>query len=63
MGIIIMATKAIYITVRLDVEDPAANTISDEEINDLVSEMAYNFKEPEGSSLTITDTEICGRND
>lgn len=58
-----MATKAIYITVRLDVEDPTANTISEEEINDLVSEMDYSFKAPEGSSLTITDTEICGCND
>ncbi|WP_390566504.1 hypothetical protein [Alistipes sp. i18-0019-D1] len=58
-----MATKAIYITVRLDVENPTANTISDEEINDLVSEMDYSFHASENSSLTIVDTEICGRND
>lgn len=63
MGIVAMATKAIYITVRIDVEAPTADVISDEEVNDLITEMEYNFKEPEGYPLTITDTEICGRND
>lgn len=58
-----MATKAIYITVRIDVEDPTAEVISEEMANNLVSEMEYSFKEPEGYPLTITDTEICGRND
>lgn len=58
-----MATDTIYITVRLDVENTAADTISKEEVNDLISEMDYSFKEPEGCVLTIIDTEICGRND
>lgn len=58
-----MATDAIYITVRLDIENPTADTISDEEVDDLISEMDYSFKEPEGCALTIIDTEICGRND
>lgn len=58
-----MATRTIYITVRLDLEDPAAAAISEEKINDLVSEMDYGFRAPKDSSLTITDTEICGRND
>lgn len=58
-----MATDAIYITVRLDIENPTADTISDEEVDDLISEMDYSFKESEGCTLTIIDTEICGRND
>ena len=58
-----MATKAIYITVRLDIEDSMAATVSEEEVNNLICEMDYGFRAPEDSSLTITDTEICGRND
>lgn len=58
-----MATKTIYITVRLDLEDPEAAAISEEKVSDLVSEMDYGFRAPEDSSLTITDTEICGRDD
>lgn len=58
-----MATRAVYITVRLDIEAPTADAISDETINDLISEMDYSFRAPEGSTLTIADTEICGRND
>ncbi len=58
-----MATRTIYITVRLDLEDPAATAISEEKVSDLVSEMDYGFRAPEGDSLTIVDTEICGRND
>lgn len=58
-----MATKAIYITVRLDIEAPAADAISDETVNGLISEMDYSFKAPEDNPLTIADTEICGLND
>lgn len=58
-----MATKAIYITVRLDIEAPAADVISNEMVNDLISEMDYSFKAPEDNPLTIADTEICGLND
>ena len=58
-----MATRAVYITVRLNLENPTAGTIPEEEVNDLISEMDYDFTPPEGCPLTITDTEICGRND
>jgi hypothetical protein len=57
-----MATKAVYITVRLDLESTAA-AISDEEVADFICEMDYGFTAPEGSGITITDTEICGLND
>ena len=49
-----MATKAVYITVRLDL---------DEEVRELIDEMDYSFTAPEGSGMTITDSEICGLND
>ena len=57
-----MATKAVYITVRLDLESSAA-VISDEEVQDLINEVDYGFTAPEGSGITITDTEICGLNE
>lgn len=58
-----MATNAIYITVRLDIESQTADTISKEEVSNLISDMDYSFREPEGSTLTIIDTEICGLNE
>lgn len=58
-----MVTKVIYITVRLDLEDPKADTISDEEILDFISEVDYEFTAPEGSGISIIDTEICGLNE
>lgn len=57
-----MATKAVYITVRLDLENSAA-VISDEEVQHLIYEMDYGFTAPEGCGITITDTEICGLNE
>lgn len=58
-----MATKAIYITVRLDLEHATADNISDDEVREFIDEMGYSFTAPEGSGMTITDTEICGLND
>lgn len=57
-----MATKMIYITVRLDLECPAVESISDEEAAYFIDEMDYSFTVPEGSVVTITDAEICGLN-
>lgn len=58
-----MATKAIYITVRLDLEDPKADTISDEEVQDFICEVGYDFTAPKCCGIYIIDTEICGLND
>ena len=63
MGIVTMVSKAVYITVRLDLECTKANTISEEEVADFIYEMDYTFTAPEGSGITITDTEICGLNE
>ena len=57
-----MATKAVYITVRLDLESTAA-VISDEEVQDLINVVDYGFTAPEGCGITIIDTEICGLNE
>lgn len=53
-----MATRVIYLTVRLEVENLRTDKITDEDVNDLVSELDYNFSSPEGD-FTIIDTEIC----
>ena len=58
-----MVTKGVYITVRLDLESTEAVVISDEEVTDLIYEMNYTFTAPEGSGITIIDTEICGLNE
>lgn len=58
-----MATTTIYLTVRLDLESTTAETISEEETADFIYEMNYTFTAPEGSGITITDTEICGLNE
>lgn len=58
-----MASKAVYITVRLDLESTAAEVISDEEVTDFLYEMNYTFAAPEGCGISITDTEICGQNE
>ncbi|WP_165357810.1 hypothetical protein [Alistipes senegalensis] len=58
-----MATTTIYLTVRLDLESTMAETISEEETADFIYEMNYTFTAPEGSGITITDTEICGLNE
>lgn len=58
-----MVTKDVYITVRLDLESTTAETISEEETADFIYEMNYTFIAPEGSGITIINTEICGLNE
>lgn len=58
-----MASKAVYIIVRLDLEHPKADNISDDEVREFIDEMGYSFTAPEGCDMTIADTEICGLND
>ena len=58
-----MATTTIYLTVRLDLESTTTETISEEETADFIYEMNYTFTAPEGSGITIIDTEICGLNE
>lgn len=58
-----MVTKDIYIIVRLDLENEKADTLSDEDVQEFINEVGYEFTAPEGSDISIIDTEICGLND
>ena len=55
----IMATRTIYLTVRLDIDNPKADEITDEEVDEIISEVYYVFKNYGDSE---SDTEICGKN-
>ena len=55
-----MATRTIYLTVRLDIDNPKVDEITDEEVDEIISEIDYEFKKYGDYE---TDTEICGRND
>lgn len=56
-----MATKTVYITVRLDIENDKVSEITDEGVQEVVSETDYSFGDV--GDFKITDTEICGIND
>ncbi len=55
-----MATRTVYITVRLEIHNPNINEITDEDTEDVISEMDYHF-EPVGDFQL--ETEICGINE
>ncbi len=55
-----MATRTIYLTVRLDIDNPKVGRITDGKIDEIVSEVDYEFKNYGDYAI---DTEICGRND
>ena len=48
----IMATRTIYLTVRLDIDNP--------KVDEIISEVDYEFKNYGDYEI---DTEICGKND
>ena len=55
-----MATRSIYLTVRLDIDNPKADEITDEEVDEIISEVDYEFKNYGDYEI---GTEICGQND
>lgn len=55
-----MATRTVYLTVRLDIDNPKVDNITDEEVDEIVSEVDYKFKNYGDYEI---DTEICGQND
>lgn len=55
-----MATKTFYITVCLDVENDKINEITEEDIQEIVSEIDYNFGNVGDFKV---ESEICGIND
>lgn len=55
-----MATRTVYITVQLNIDNPNVKEITDEDINHIINETDYEFKDVDDFQI---DTEICGRND
>lgn len=55
-----MVTKTVYITVRLEIHNPEVDEITDEDVQEIISEMDYSF-EPVGKFQL--ETEICGINE
>lgn len=56
-----MATKTIYITVRLDIDNDKVSEITDDDVQEIISEIDYSFSDVE--DFKITNTEICGINE
>lgn len=54
------ALKTIYITVRLDIYHPNVKEITDDEVEELISELDCECRNDKGYEI---ETEICGRND
>ena len=57
-----MATRTIYLTVRLDIDNLKADEITDEEVDEIISEVDYDYEFKNYGDYEI-DTEICGKND
>ena len=55
-----MATTTIYLTVRLDIENDKLDKITEDDIQEIVSEVDYEFKNYEDYQIS---SEICGINE
>ena len=55
-----MATRTVYITVRIDINNPGLDEITDEDVDDIISETDYQFNSVGDFEL---ETEICGLNE
>lgn len=55
-----MATKTVYITVRLNITNEKADIISDEDVENVINETDYTFGNVGDFEI---ETEICGQNE
>lgn len=55
-----MAKKTTYILVRLNISNPNTDEITNEQVDDIISEIDYEFKNYGDYKI---DTEICGKDD
>lgn len=55
-----MATRTAYITVRLDITNDKTDKITDEDVENIISETKYNFGNVGDFEI---ETEICGQNE
>lgn len=54
-----MSNKTVYLVVRVDISNPNLNEITDEEVDNVISETNYRFG---NVGDFILETEICGMN-
>lgn len=55
-----MATRTVYITVRVEITNPNLSGITDEDVDDVISETDYKFNSVGDFAL---ETEICELNE
>jgi hypothetical protein len=55
-----MANRTVYITVRLDITNDKVETITDDEVQEVINETDYAFGNVGNFEL---ETEICGQNE
>lgn len=55
-----MANRVVYITVRLNIGNPNLDEITDDDVQEVLENVDYSFKNYEDYSI---ETEICGLND
>lgn len=55
-----MAIRTVYITVRLDITNDKTDKITDEDVENIISETEYNFGNVGDFKI---ETEICGQNE
>lgn len=54
------ASRTVYLTVRVDLYNPNVNEITDDDVEDVISEIDYEFKNYQDYEI---ETEICGMNE
>lgn len=55
-----MANRTVYITVRLDITNDKVETITDEDVQEVINETDYTFGNVGDFEI---ETEICGQNE
>ncbi len=53
------ASRTVYLTVRVDLYNPNVNEITDDDVEEVISEIDYEFKNYQDYEI---ETEICGQN-
>ena len=53
------ASRTVYLTVRVDLYNPNVNEITDDDVEEVISEIDYEFKNYQDYEV---ETEICGQN-
>ncbi len=54
------ASRTVYLTVRVDLYNPNVNEITDDDVEEVISEIDYEFQNYQDYEI---ETEICGTNE